>query len=168
MTPYERVRLSRERTAGTFPFPALRPCIDYAICEFGGEYRDALLRDERSDDKRNTDRRHDARAELGDSFYMLLSACIQADHEPEFKPVVTMTRRRRCNEIVRYLTHADDDAERIENGQETERAWDVMRMNFDYAYSNMVAIAASYGWPVDALIDDTCNAFERKHGAVAA
>ena len=56
MTPYERTHLSRNRTAGAFPFPELRPCIDYAICEFAGELRDAMLRDERTGDRRNNDK----------------------------------------------------------------------------------------------------------------
>ena len=63
MNSYERVKLSRERTAGSFPFPALRPSLDYAICEFAGELRDAVLRDERGGDVRNTDKAHSQRAE---------------------------------------------------------------------------------------------------------
>jgi hypothetical protein len=164
MTPYERVTLSRQRTGATFPFPALRPCIDHTICEFAGEYRDALLRDENPDEKRNNMRGHDARAEMGDAMYMLLSACIRADHEPEFRPIVAYTRRRRCNEIVRYLTYAADHAARLD-GETTsdDGAHDAVCRMLDAAYSDMIALAGSRGWPVDALIDDTCNRFEAKH-----
>ena len=165
MTPYERVQLSRQRTAGVFPFPELRPCIDYAICEFAGEYRDAVLRDERTGDKRNTCRTHDARAELGDSFYMLLSACIRAEHEPVERPIVAWTYRRRCNEIVRHLTHAADNAARLA-GETTssDYAMEYAQRSLDSAYSDMVALAAiNHGWDVDMIVDDACRKFESKH-----
>jgi hypothetical protein len=165
VTPYERVQLSRQRTNGTFPFPELRPCIDYAICEFGGEYRDALLRDERTDDKRNTMRGHDARAEMGDSFYMLLSACIRADHAPVRDPVPDWNRRRRCNEILRSLTRAADEAARLDGETTTmDYAHAGACRHMDEAYSNMVILATSHGWPVDALVEDACAKFERKYG----
>jgi NTP pyrophosphatase (non-canonical NTP hydrolase) len=166
MTPYERVTLSRQRTAATFPFPALRPCIDYAICEFAGELRDAVLRDERATDVRNNDRAHSQQKELGDSFYMLLSACIQADHEPQLHPIVgTYAFRRHCNEIVRYLTYAADHAARLD-GETTsyDGAHDGVCRNLDHAYSYMVGLCLhGYGWNVDTLIDETCNRFEAKH-----
>jgi hypothetical protein len=165
VTPYERVQLSRQRTNDTFPFPELRPNLDYTICEFGGEYRDALLRDERNDDKRNTMRGHDARAEMGDSFYMLLSACIRADHAPECHPVPDWNRRRRCNEILRSLTRAADEAARLD-GETTsmDYAYEGVCRHMDEAYSNMVILATSQGWPVDALVEDACAKFERKYG----
>ena len=162
--PYERVQLSRVRTDTTFPFPELRPCIDYAICEFGGEFRDALLRDERNDDKRNNMRGHDARAELGDSFYMLLSACIRADHTPVCDPVPDWNRRRRCNEILRSLTRAADEAARLDGETSSnDYAYDGVCRHMDEAYSNMLVLANSHGWPVDALVDDACIKFEMKH-----
>ena len=165
MTPSARVQVSRERTAETFPFPALRPSLDYTICEFAGELRDAVLRYERTGDVRNNDKAHDQQAELGQAFYMLLSACIKADHEPVLMPVVsTYSLRRECNEIVRYLTHAADHAEQIETGH---GAWydaaDMLHRHLDHAYSYMVHLCTFvYGRPVDGVVNAACVKFERK------
>ena len=165
MTPYDRTYLSRNRTAATFPFPELRACIDYTICEFAGEFRDALLRYERSGDRRNTDRQHDARAEMGDALFMLLSACIRADHAPQLVPVVnTYSMRRECNEITRYLTHAADHAARLD-GETTSHddAADMLHRHLDHAYSYMVHLCTvHFGWPVDGVVNAACVKFERK------
>ena len=165
MTPFERTHLSRNRTAGAFPFPELRPCIDYAITEFAGEFRDALLRSERVGDKRNHERNLDEQIELGQAFYMLLSACIRAEHEPVLMPVIsTYSMRRECNEIVRYLTHAADHAEQIETGHGARYdAADMLHRHLDHAYSYMVHLCTVvYGWPVDGVVNAACVKFERK------
>lgn len=167
MTPYDRTKLSRERTSATFPFPALRPSLDYTICEFAGELRDAMLRDERGGDVRNTDRAHSQRAELGDAFYMLLSACIQADHEPQLSTVEAMPPRRRCNEIVRLLTQAADAADWIEEFGRGVLHLRSLRNALDGAYAHMVALCVGwYDWPVAEVVEDACQKFERKHAAV--
>ena len=95
MTPYERVRLSRERTAATFPLPNVLDCIRYAITELA-EYEDALLRQERASDKRNNDKQHDPRSELGQALYMLLSAAVQFGEpsEPRRLPAVSVAGLR--------------------------------------------------------------------------
>ena len=82
MTPYERTQLSRERTAATFPFPSALDCIRYAVTELA-EYDDALLRQERAGDKRNHDKAHDPRSELGQCGYMLLSEALQLNGTPQ-------------------------------------------------------------------------------------
>ncbi len=168
MTPYERTALSRERTAAAFPFPELRPCIDYTICEFAGELRDAVLRDERTADKRNTDRAHSQRTELGDSFYMLLSACIRADHAPLLVPVVgTYSMRRECNEITRYLTHAADHAEAMAGDSPRYDAHEMLCRHLDHAYSYMVHLCVHwYDLAVPDVVEDACAKFERKYAAV--
>lgn len=167
MNPYDRIQLSRQRTAETFPFPALRPSLDYTICEFAGELRDAMLRDERSGDVRNTDRAHSQRAELGDAFYMLLSACIKADHKPVLHPTIAVySFRRQCNEIVRYLTHAADLADMLERGSGSERMHEDLCRNLDHAYSYMYALCLNgYGWEVIEVVEEACQKFERKHAA---
>lgn len=170
MTPYERTALSRERTADAFPFPELRPNLDYCICEFAGELRDALLRDERTTDKRNTDRAHSQRAELGDAFYMLLSACIRADHAPHLVPIVGIhSFRRECNEITRLLTHAADYAEQLEWDGSNESARIALVHTLDAAYSCMVHLCqCGYGWDVGEVVEDACAKFERTHAAEVA
>lgn len=167
MTPYDRTKLSRERTAATFPFPALRPSLDYTICEFAGELRDAMLRDERGGDLRNTDRAHSQRAELGDAFYMLFSACIQADHEPILQMVEAMPPRRRCNLIVRLLTQAADAADAADTLAQfgaLERETDTLHRTLDGAYTHMVALCVGwYDLPVVTVVEEACQKFERKH-----
>ena len=164
MTPYDRTHLSRNRTAGAFPFPELRACIDYAITEFAGEFRDALLRSERVGDKRNHERNLDERNELGQAFYMLLSSCIRADHAPQLVPIVgAYSTRRQCNEVVRYLTHAADYAEMLEDEPGNDRARIALQHSLDSAYSYMVALCTlDFEWPVDGVVDAACTKFERK------
>ncbi len=164
MTPYDRTHLSRNRTAGAFPFPELRPCIDYAITEFAGEFRDALLRYERTGDRRNNDRRHDTVAEMGDALFMLLSSCIRAHHEPQLVPIVgAYSTRRQCNEVVRYLTHAADYAEMLEEDAGNDRAHDALCRCFDHAYSYMVALCTlEFEWPIGGVVNAACVKFERK------
>lgn len=164
MTPYDRTKLSRERTSATFPFPELRPCIDYTICEMA-EHRDAILRSERVDDKRNHKRHVNERDELGQAFYMLFSACIRADHEPLLEPVVgTYSPRRECNEIVRYLTHAADQAEQLEGNCIRYDAHAMLCRHLDHAYSYMVHLCVHwYDVGVAAVVDEACAKFERKH-----
>lgn len=164
MTPYARVQVSRERTSATFPFPALRPSLDYTICEFAGELRDAVLRDERGGDVRNTDRAHSQRAELGDAFYMLLSACIQADHKPQLFQVEAMPPRQLCNVIVRLLAHAADAADDIEQFGPAEDNLAVLHDALDGAYTHMFALCVGwYDWRVPDVVDEACAKFERKH-----
>ena len=166
MTPYERTHLSRSRTAGAFPFPELRPCIDYAICEFAGELRDAMLRDERTGDRRNNDKAHSQRAELGDAFYMLLSACIQADHKPQLGKAEAMPPRQRCNVIVRLLAHAADAADDIEQFGPAEDNLAVLHDALDGAYTHMVALCVGwYDWRPSDVVEEACQKFERKHAA---
>lgn len=164
MTPYARTKLSRERTAETFPFPALRPSLDYTICEFAGELRDAMLRDERSGDVRNTDRAHSQRAELGDAFYMLLSACIKADHKPQLGKAEAMPPRQRCNVIVRLLAHAADAADDIEQFGPAEDNLAILHDALDGAYTHMVALCVGwYDWRPGDVVGEACRKFERKH-----
>ncbi len=165
MTPYERTQLSRNRTAGAFPFPELRACIDYAITEFAGEFRDALLRSERVNDKRNHERNLDERSEFGQALYMLLSACIRAGHAPALVPIVgTYSFRRECNEITRYLTHAADYAEQLERDGDSATPRIALERDLDAAYSYMVHLAQVwYNVPVADVVDAACAKFERKY-----
>lgn len=166
MTPYDRTKLSRERTAATFPFPALRPSLDYTICEFAGELRDAMLRDERGGDVRNNDRAHSQRAELGDAFYMLLSACIKADHKPKLHNAEALPPRQQCNAIVRLLTHAADAADDIEQFGPAEDTLEILHDALDGAYTRMVALCVGwYDWRPADVVEEACQKFERKHAS---
>lgn len=168
MTPYERVKLSRERTAATFPLPSVLDCIRYSLCELC-EYDDALLRQERTGDKRNNDKAHDPRSELGQALYMLLSAYTQVEFPPELYP---MDQRNKKDSSRWYAGAMTSTATAL--GYVTiinRNSWDIQHpmaqedlgRNLDLAYANMFGLALSHGWPVDALIDDTCIRFEAKH-----
>jgi hypothetical protein len=168
MTPYERVQLSRQRTAATFPLPSVLDCIRYAITELA-EYDDALLRAERQGDKRNNDKAHDARGELGQALYMLLSAAVQLSYRPirngrkqksigvdyadalfSLANILAWMRHEECGDLDRYQRNVLQHT----------------AASFDTAYLRMCRIAESCGWNVDALVDDACAKFEAKHAPV--
>jgi hypothetical protein len=162
MTPYERVRLSRERTAATFPLPNVTDCLRYAICELA-EMDDAWLRLERRDDKRNNERTHDPRAELGQAFYMLLSAAMQLGIEPAAPSdilyrwsVYESIYASALKSMARLLDMSMMPAEAVSP--------DYAQGAFDAAYYAMFAAGALYDWDdLDIMVDETCTAFERKH-----
>jgi hypothetical protein len=170
MKPYERVQLSRQRTNATFPLPSVLDCIRYAITELA-EYDDALLRAERTGDKRNNGKEHDPRSELGQALYMLLSAHIQWNECPDlyYDPPEqgeewldamlyssTMSELARLAEYVTALTNP------IVPLHERAIFENVLGQAED-AYNNMYALAMYHKWDVDTLVDDTCNRFEQKH-----
>jgi hypothetical protein len=172
MTPYERVKLSRERTAGVFPFPNVLDCIRFAICEIA-EYDDALLRAERTGDKRNNDKAHDPRGELGQALYMLLSAYVQWDESPDgyyFHPgkgeewMVKTFYFGSMQELAKLADYVIALTDPIVPAHEREN-FDSTLGQADEAYNNIYSLAMFHGWPVDALIDDTCAKFEAKHAA---
>ena len=155
MTPYERTHLSRNRTAGAFPFPELRACIDYAITEFAGELRDALLRYERTGDRRNNDKAHDPRSELGQALYMLLSAAVQLRCDCDVTPQDASDKFAAYVASMRCLVSCAYYADR-----QTTCA---LMWHVDDAFAVLCSLAHGHGWSVDALIDDTCARFEAKH-----
>ncbi len=166
MTPYERVKLSRERTRLTFPLPGVSDCIRYAICELV-EYDDALLRMERTGDKRNNDKVHDPAAELGQALYMLLSASVQfrEPSAPRRLPAVSGYMPRELYFMA--LSHlADLGFEALdEKNLSSLETW--LRAHASTAYTDMCDLADLYGWSVDALVEDACAAFEAKHAREA-
>ena len=70
-----RTKQMRERLAGVFPEPDAVSSLKYADTEFG-ELLDALLRQDRPDDKRNNGREHDPVAELGQLIVMVETAAL--------------------------------------------------------------------------------------------
>jgi len=155
VTPYERVQQSRQLTAATFPLPSVLDCIRYAITELA-EYDDAMLRAERTGDKRNNDKAHDPRSELGQALYMLLSAAVQRS-----TPLHTVVSWRLADPgYITAMVMLCEVAQCIMDSNCTPT------LHMDYAYTAMIVLAATNGWNVDALIDDTCAAFERKHAPV--
>jgi hypothetical protein len=157
MNPYERVKLSRERTAATFPLPTPRDCIRYAITELA-EYDDALLRLERAGDKRNNARQPDPQAELGQCVYMLLSAAVQTSGPPEYYPVLP---------DVSVVWYADTLKWLADMLQGFCDGFSALAEELSRTYSALVGIASFHGWDMTSLVEDTCAAFEAKHGTVA-
>jgi hypothetical protein len=161
MTPYERTQLSRQRTAATFPLPSVLDCIRYAITELA-EYDDALLRAERTGDKRNNDKAHDARSELGQALYMLLSAAVQLECAPRAWVVTAYRKMGLYTAAMERLANLLDEADAVERKLVTP---DNLGDLVSSAFCTLLVLADANGWPVDALVDDTCNRFEAKHAA---
>ena len=154
MTPYERVKLSRERTNATFPLPSVLDCIRYAITELA-EMDDALLRQERTGDKRNNDKAHDPRSELGQALYMLLSAAVQLRCDCDVTPQDASDKFAAYVASMRCLVSCAYYADRQTTG--------ALMWHVDDAFAVLCSLAHGHGWSVDALIDDTCARFEAKH-----
>lgn len=141
------VRQSRERTAGVFPLPTVDDCIDFAITE-AAEYIDALKREDATY-KRNNDKAHNKRSELGQAAYMVCSAFIQM-------PPETLQRSYEGDETIYdmlmwlclYRTAEDETA-------------------LPDALQVYVNLCAYNGWNPAELLRETCAAFEAKHLQVA-
>ena len=138
------VRQSRERTEGVFPLPDVDSCIDYAITE-AGEYLDAVLREKRDTDKRNRDKEHDARKELGQAAYMVCSALIQMPPETlQISYVGDESIHDMFLWLCLYRTADDETA-------------------LPDALQVYVNLCRYEGWEPADLMRETCAAFERKH-----
>ena len=149
----EIVRVSRCGTKGVFPLPDSDSCIDYAITE-AGEYLDAVLRERRNGDKRNSDKQHNPRKEWGQCGYMIASAIIQNDD----------------------ASHWDADCWVVEHKPDFVGFYDVMlalcgaRMLGDNsgideleALDSWHAFTVKCGWNPAEMLTETCADFERKH-----
>jgi len=168
----EIVRVSRCGTKGVFPLPDGNGCIDYAITEGGEtvkafrdmcidaalfnatEYLDAVLRQNRSGDKRNNDRNHTPRKEWGQCGYMIASAIIQVpnidsydndDFEAYESPDNTT-----LYQVIAFLCNVRDDV----TGRDTP---ELDALDFWHAF------AVKCGWNPADLLSETCADFERKH-----
>ncbi len=166
MDVLERVGNSRMMLEGKFPYPDARPCTDYAIGEMY-EYRDAIMRQERTDDKRNNVREHNPREEIGQAMYMIVSALLR---HIETERVL----------VVRYVL-GDGNPERRDMfyynaiislaqaaGNFFEDKPDDAVLLLQFAWLDCVRLCHIHGWDVPTLITETCEAFERKHLGVQA
>lgn len=167
MTPYERVKLSRKRTADAFPLPCPLDCIRYALCELC-EYDDAMLRIERIGDKRNNARVPDPRGELGQALYMFLSAAVQWGTKPkQYDPLSQQTRLHLYSAALNWLTGFTLSPASAHLTPPLSNARRVaLGIPVSGAYNVLCALATLHGWDLDELIEDTCAAFEAKHAAV--
>lgn len=145
-----RVWESRRRLRDVYPLPGVRDCYLYAVTEVG-EYVDAVLRRERVDDKRNCEREMDERWEFGQAGWMICSGLMQE--------VGVMGRWWEWGDEV-LVGECD---------------WvDVMRCLLDVLRggSGVSALSAwwlaceGYGWDPMNLIDEVCEAVERKYGVM--
>lgn len=74
----EYIASERQALAHCYPLPSPLDCVRYALTELG-EYEDAMLRAERTGDKRNNVKPSDARRELGQVGEMIGAAIVQLD-----------------------------------------------------------------------------------------
>ena len=149
------VQESRARTAGVFPLPDAVDCIDYAITE-AAEYLDAMLRQRRAGDKRNNDKAHDARKELGQCGYMICSAVMQINTSHLDALDWQASQVYMASSIYSVLGILCEVQSPPSDYQEVDAldAWH--------------AFALHCGWNPAELIRETCADFERKHLGVAA
>ena len=153
-----RVGSSRIMLEGKFPYPSAVDCMRYAIQELA-ECDDAMMRQDQPDHKRNNERTGDARKELGQAGYMILSAMLKvegcrADFESEYKDKAHL-----YGAVVRELGDA------LSEGT-TTRIY--VTTNLDWALAYWKELVALHGWDVGELITETCEAFEAKHLGVLA
>jgi len=157
MDVLERVGSSRLMLEGKFPYPSAVDCMRYAIQEMA-EYDDARMREDQPDHKRNNERTPDPRKELGQAGYMILSAMLKvegctADLESELG-----SKGQNYGAIVRELGDAL-----------TESESNIYVVNsLDWALAYWKELCTLHGWDIDALITETCEAFEAKHLGVSA
>ena len=157
---FERVKVSRQRTGeGGFPLPGPLACARYALTE-GAEADDALLRAERSGDRRNNDRQRDACNEWGQAGYMILSGLISLPRLPELKFPDGNARPAlwaygaTMGELAAFLQQAACGVPFDRSFRALAWAWTCWRL-----------YAEAHRWDAVQLIDDTCSAFEAKHAA---
>ena len=138
----EIVRASRERTDSVFPLPTIEDCIDFAITE-AAEYIDALKR-ENDTYKRNNDKAHNKRNELGQAAYMVCSAFIQM---PPAAIQFSYAGEESIYDMIMWLC--------LVRTNDEDSLPDALQV-----YVNL-CMAEGYN-PAD-LLRETCAAFERKH-----
>ncbi len=156
MNILERIRYSRNCTNDTFPLPSVVDCVWYAVTEFG-EAIDARLRMAQPEHVRNNARNVDSRCETGQCVYMLGSAFIQLHKANTFKPWPPRYGESTVDfaiaDACRYTTNALTDV----------LLGDQNGITIMLAMQAWCHVCTLQGWDVDALIDETCADFERKH-----
>ena len=155
----ERVRTSRQRLAGSpFNLPDPQRCARYALTE-GAETDDEFLRGE-TDDVRNNNRLRDARAEWGQTGYMILSGLIQLQYiEDIFSRPCTQT-----DPLWMYgamMVCLGNYVQEVAIGHPFAKSG----QSLCWAWMYWLRYAELRGWDAGDLIDETCGAFEGKHAA---
>lgn len=153
--PYERVRQSRQTTAGALPLPSPLTCIRYATLKLA-EYEAALLHQE-------IDGRPpgDPRVHLGGCGYMLLSAMVQCPEHispDNLNPNIGHLNDPRS---LYYVLFADlvEISKELHAGKHMKLACEMMEI----AWRNFTALCFRSGWDAESLIEETCTSVERAH-----
>jgi hypothetical protein len=162
MDVLERVGSSRLMLEGKFPYPSAVDCMRYAIQEMA-EYDDAMMRAYQPDHKRNNERQPDPRKELGQAGYMILSAMLYFEKDFPYQSwgaiggdAIALWAGVVSN--VASAIHPDPEfADEGVDAGDLGLAWDCCK-----------ALMHLNGWDIDALITETCEAFEAKHMGVQA
>lgn len=159
MNVLERIRYSRNCTNDTFPLPIIIDCLWYAYTE-SGEAIDARLRMAQPEHLRNNHRNVDMRKEVGQVIYMLGSAWVQMHRTNIFalwpvgngEPALDFALTEACERTVQAVA--------------TVLCGDKSAAVIVLAMQAWCHVCALSGWDVDALIEETCADFERKHCVV--
>jgi hypothetical protein len=158
MDVLERVGSSRLMLEGKFPYPSAVDCMRYAIQEMA-EYDDARMREDQPDHKRNNERQADARKELGQAGYMILSAML---HYEKTNPQKSVTIKLETGNTVNVWSQVVQFAgSSVFFALDKTPNWAAVDASYAWAYC--AALMQLHGWDVDDLICETCEAFEAKH-----
>lgn len=160
MNHLERVKQSREKLEGHFPYPSALDCIRYAVQEMA-EYDDAIMRFEQPYHKRNNERTPDPRRELGQAMYMLLSAInlrkLDHSHQSHYgdQPSLYGAIINTLGDAIQMYDHPSYHSWTQHVDIALAWAWSYMQ--------ELASLQGYGGWDVDKLIEETCADFERKH-----
>lgn len=148
----EYISQERAALAGCYPLPSPLDCVRYALTELG-EYEDAMLRAERTGDKRNNQKPSDARRELGQVGEMLGAAIVQLNRKRPLASEAIHTMESRLDSVA---TLAESIAKCL---------WYRMDMNSDaqWSFANWIALVQLHGWDAHALLVERYTQVREKH-----
>ncbi len=157
----KRVGESRLLLDGHLPFPGEIGCVDYAIGEMY-EYRDAIMRQENPDHKRNNERTADPRKELGQAMYMIVSAMLWFPDPDRMLGVRYPSAYVDTSMPHQYYFNAV--SELADAGLHFLQVdWVTGVELLQFAWLSCIKLCQVHGWEVTCLIEETCGDFERKH-----
>lgn len=153
MNILQRVVDSRWETNLTFPCPNCEDSTWYALSE-AGETASSLMYQRRPADKRNNNRDRDPRAEWGQCGYMIATAINNESFEPVARILDLPPTSAYCQTVESLSIALDYEAQGFHNEA---------ILNLASALDSWVDFCTLNGWDAEALIDETCAAFEAKH-----
>jgi hypothetical protein len=154
----EYIAAERAALAGCYPLPSPLDCVRYALTELG-EYEDAMLRAERTGDKRNHSKPHDARRELGQVGEMLGAAWVQkpAFFQCDEHDLDQAAQRIRINQVASMLMLIADSLQALAVRHS------VVPMIVLWSFDVWIGLCTWHGWDAHALLVERYAQVREKH-----